>query len=78
MGMVLWIATLLALTLTAPTALSADFERGKATFERREFSVALSEFLPLAEQGHSEAQHYLGTMYYNGQGVPQDHAMVAR
>ena len=69
---------MLALTLTAPTALSADFERGKAAFEREEYSVALSEFLPLAEQGHSDAQNHLGMMYFLGWGVPPDFARAAQ
>jgi uncharacterized protein len=29
---------------------------------------------PLAEQGVAPAQHDLGVMYANGQGVPQDYA----
>ena len=73
-----WTAMLLALTLTAPTAVSADFERAKAAFDREDYSVALSEFIPLAEQGHSNAQFYLGVMYGNGRGVPLDHALAAQ
>ena len=29
-----------------------------------------------AEQGHAKAQYNLGTMYYNGEGMPQDYAMA--
>ena len=64
--------------LRAPTAWSADFEKGKAAFERDEYSFALSEFLPLAEQGHFGAQFYLGRMYGVGLGVPQDYARAAQ
>ena len=71
-------AVLLALALTASTALSADFERGKAAFERGEYSVALSDFLPLAEQGHADAPYYLGRMYDYGRGVQQDRALAAQ
>ena len=78
MAMVAWAATLLGLTLTAPTALSADFEKGKAAFEKEDYSVALSEFLPLAEQGHSDAQNHLGRMYFLGWGVPPDFALAAQ
>lgn len=79
MAMAAWSAMLLALTLTAPVAVSAaDFERAKAAFEREDYSVALSEFHSLAEQGHSDAQTYLGRMYGNGQGVPQDYALAAQ
>lgn len=79
MAMAAWSAMLLALTLTAPVAVSAaDFERAKAAFEREEYSVALSEFHSLAEQGHSDAQTYLERMYGNGQGVPQDYVLAAQ
>jgi TPR repeat protein len=33
---------------------------------------------PMAENGHASAQHDLGVMYANGQGVPQDYAEAAR
>ncbi len=33
--------------------------------------TALREWRPLAEQGNANAQFNLGTMYANGQGVPQ-------
>ena len=78
MAIAAWTAALLVLTLAAPVAVSADFERGKAAFERRAFSVALSEFLPLAELGHSGAQFYLGRMYGVGLGLPRDYALAAQ
>ena len=40
--------------------------------------MALSEFRPLAEAGSSTAQTLLGFMYWNGQGVPQDHAEAVK
>ena len=67
-----WTVTLLALTLAAPMAVSADFEKAKAALESGDYSVAVSEFLPLADQGHSDSQYNLGIMYGNGRGVPQD------
>ena len=36
------------------------------------FSTELKEWRSLAEQGHANAQHKLGFLYAEGQGVPQD------
>ncbi|MFQ5939541.1 MAG: tetratricopeptide repeat protein, partial [Alphaproteobacteria bacterium] len=36
------------------------------------FEAALREFLPLAQKGDAQAQFYLGFMYRNGQGTPED------
>ena len=35
------------------------------------------KFLFLAEQGHSDAQHYLGFMYRTSRGVPRDFELAA-
>ena len=37
-----------------------------------DYVKALEVTKPLAEQGHTRAQTYLGMMYANGEGVPQD------
>ena len=78
MAMVAWTAMLLEFTLTAPMAVSADFEKAKAALEREDYLVALSELLPLAEQGHADAQIYLAMMYHRGNGVAQDHVLAAQ
>jgi len=39
---------------------------------------ALKDCSPLAKDGNPEAQYYLGLMYYNGQGVPQDYKEAVR
>jgi S1-C subfamily serine protease len=41
-------------------------------YKRGDYATALREWSPLAKQGHAHAQLYLGFMYYQGQGVPQD------
>ena len=76
MAIAAWTATLLALTLVAPMAVSADFEKAKVALESGDYSVAVSEFLPLADQGHSDSQYNLGIMYGNGRGVPQDYVFA--
>ncbi len=51
---------------------SADFAKGQAAFDERDYKTALREFKPLAEQGDALAQFSLGVMYYTGKGVPQN------
>ena len=57
---------------------AADYDEGVAAFERGDFATALRKLQPLAEQGHADAQHDLGAMYINGQGVPQDDKAAAQ
>ena len=61
----------LVLMLQAGIAL-ADFEDGWDAYQSGEFGIAYSEWLPLAEEGHSGAQLNIGVMYRKGEGVPQD------
>ncbi len=43
-----------------------------------EISDAIAELMKMAEQGDASAQVNLGSMYYNGQGVPQDYKEALR
>ncbi len=56
----------------------ADFKAGEEAYQRGDYATALTEFRPLAQQGHAEAQSYLGAMYSKGRGVPQDDAEAVR
>ena len=69
-------AAFLCLLLATPAG--AGFDEGMAAWERGDFASALREWRPLAEQGNVEAQVYLGLMYYNGEGLPQDYAEAVR
>ena len=51
---------------------SADFQKGVATHKKGDYSTALHEFKPLAEQGNVDAQYALGSMHETGEGVVQD------
>ena len=51
------------------------FDDGLAAYQRGDYADALNFWKPLAEQGHAGAQYNLGTMYYNGLGVPQEHIL---
>ena len=57
---------------------SADFQKGSNAYSRGDYATALKEWIPLAEQGNAYAQHNLGVMYDNGQGVPQDYQTAAK
>ncbi len=50
----------------------ADFQKGLEALEAGDYETALRELRPLAEQGHADAQYYLGEMYAGGDGVAQD------
>lgn len=51
----------------------ADLSAGLKAIERRDFETAVRELSPLAKQGDAEAQYHLGTLYANGDGVPQSY-----
>ena len=56
----------------------AGFDEGKAAYDRGDYAKAYKEFRVLAEQGDAKAQYYLGFMYCNGFGVPQDFAEAVK
>ncbi len=73
--LVLTFAILLSLLATPAWA---GLVEGVAAYNRRDYATALREYRPLVNQGHAIAQSYLGFMYDNGQGVPQDYAEAAK
>ena len=40
----------------------------------QDYARAMEWYRKSANQGHAQAQFYLGLMYYNGYGVSQDYA----
>jgi uncharacterized protein len=62
----------LTLLLISVSPARADLEAGKRAFEQRDYTAAIKELKPLAEQGNAEAQALLGEMYGLGRGVPLD------
>ncbi|MCH9019079.1 MAG: sel1 repeat family protein [Proteobacteria bacterium] len=64
------------LGLTAPAR--AGVAEGSVAYLVGDYATAIREFRPLAEQGMSAAQYFLGLMYYKGQGVPQDFAEAVK
>ncbi|MFP6735031.1 MAG: sel1 repeat family protein, partial [Rhodospirillales bacterium] len=64
---------ILALALVQPVA-AQSINAGLEASSQKDYATALKHFRPLAEQGHAEAQFWLGHMYYLGEGVTQDYA----
>ena len=70
---------LIALVLLFSTVgWSADLEKGKEAYEKEDYETALRELKPLAEKGHAAAQYYLGRIYHNGYGVPQNYRTAVK
>ena len=70
---------MIVLFVAIAAAVSAqDFNRGLIAAKSPDFTTALKEWKPLAEQGHTEAQFYLGVLYNNGLGVFQDHKKAVK
>ncbi len=70
-------ALVLALVATCP-AMAGPSQDGVAAFRRQDYAAAIAIFGPLAERGDARAQAYLGLMYANGYGVPQNYIEAAR
>jgi hypothetical protein len=70
------LALVLVVSLSAPAW--ADFEEGVAAYDRGDYATALREWKPLAEAGMRDAQHNLGVMYHQGEGVPQDYGEAVK
>lgn len=68
--------TLKELASTKPKA-RANFQKGVKAELSGDYATALSIFRPLAKRGNADAQFYLGVMYHNGFGIPQDDAKAA-
>ncbi|MFL2769850.1 MAG: tetratricopeptide repeat protein [Rhodospirillaceae bacterium] len=66
------LATLMLLGISE-ASFAQDWDKGNDAYELGDYATALSEFRPLAEQGHAAAQRSLGYMYGNGKGVAQDY-----
>jgi TPR repeat protein len=58
-------------------AAAGPLEDAEAAFLSGDYVTALRGVLPLAEQGNSHAQFYLGLIYERGFGVPEDYVEAA-
>ncbi len=64
----------LGLLLGTHATVKADqFDEANAAYLAGNYQKAFRIFKPLAEEGSAEAQYNLGSMYFFGQGLPQDY-----
>jgi TPR repeat protein len=67
------VLALVFVSWSAGQALAGPDDEGIKAFLAGDYATALNELEPLAEQGFSGAQYYLGEMYREGKGVPQSY-----
>ena len=65
------------LTCAGGVAIAQDLDAGLKAAQAGDFQTALKEWKPLADQGHADAQAFLGLMYADGEGVVEDDAEAA-
>ncbi|MFC2416534.1 MAG: tetratricopeptide repeat protein, partial [Eikenella corrodens] len=75
---ILLAASLLVASLTTAAAPTAEqrqqLDQAISAYQQQDYRRAHELFLPLAQQGDATAQHSLGLLYVEGEGVPQDYA----
>ena len=72
-----FVATVLLAAFAVPIS-AGQFEDGVAAAEKGDYATAFQLWRPLAEQGNAAAQHNLGLLYNNGQGVALNYAEAVR
>ncbi len=55
-----------------------SFDDGLDAYDRGDYEIAFSIWLPLAEQGDAGAQQWIGYLYLTGNGVPQNDAETVK
>ncbi len=74
-----FLATLLiSLSLISFPSWSADFDKGLAAPQHRDFATALREWTQLAEEGDAVAQSIPGLVYIIGDGVTHGYKTVVK
>jgi TPR repeat protein len=68
----------LAFLSFAALSAGADFNSGLAAYNKGDYTTAVKEWRPLADQGVAAAQFNLGLLYLDGHGVPQDPAEAVK
>jgi TPR repeat protein len=65
---------LLLVVLWTSAAMAGDFQKGLKAFNNEDYATALTEWMPMAEDGDLNAMFNIGLMYDEGLGVPVDKA----
>ena len=69
----LTILTLILFMIISSSSSFAGYSHGRNAYLKGDYSTALKEWIPAAEEGSVYAQYSLGIMYGNGQGTLQDY-----
>lgn len=69
--MMLFIVLVLCWGMTS--CASSGYKKAMKNYRPDDAAAAVRELSPLAEQGDAQAQFSLGSLYYQGSGVPQDY-----
>ena len=67
-----YIASIILILTYSKEVFGGDFQKGIDAYRKGHNSIALREWVPLARQGHANAQYNLGVMYDKGHGVPRN------
>jgi uncharacterized protein len=67
---------LFALVGAGPAA-AGPLQAGIAAYNRHDYPTAARLLLPLAQHGNPKAQTYVGFMFANGRGLPQNYVAAA-
>lgn len=55
-----------------------DYKNGQNYEYKKDYVEAAKYYISAAEKGYDKAQNKIGTMYYNGKGVPQDYSEAVK
>jgi uncharacterized protein len=66
-----------AVLVLAAGCAGPNYQKGLKNYKPENAAQAVMELKPLAEQGNAEAQFRLGSLYYQGLGLPQDYREAA-
>jgi hypothetical protein len=69
---------IVVLALLSPAYAYAGFDEAVAAYSVGDYPKALSEFKPLAEQGDTKSQYFVGFLYHHGYGTAVDQTEAAK
>ena len=77
MGKRVWLSALLFVLVAVHPAAAGPVQAGIAAYNAQDYPTAARLLLPLAQHGNPQAQTYVGFMFQNGRGLPQNYVAAA-
>ena len=71
------LSALLFVLVAAHPAAAGPVQAGIAAYNAQDYQAAARLLLPLAQHGNPQAQTYVGFMFQNGRGLPQNYVAAA-